>query len=175
MPRASFPSIDAWVERIGEIADPDQDSHFVGYSLGAQAVLRYLTSAEPYGHAFLVAPSHKINLDAVREATTNKFSILPRILRNTIVDRVVQRAAVWSETPIAWTDLRGKANYHCFFSGNDPFIPEGEKALLEERLNPEIYMIRDGGHFDTRAGYQQFPQLKQAILEVTGEHKTSTR
>jgi len=45
MPNTAVPTIDSWVGHLQSVCrDVDQQTYFVGHSIGCQAILRYLTT-----------------------------------------------------------------------------------------------------------------------------------
>lgn len=58
--------------------------------------------------------------------------------------------------------------FFVFHSDNDPYVPLKKAKELAEKLNGELDVIKDGGHFNEAAGYREFPLLLRKILEVCG-------
>ena len=60
MPHANTPKIEEWVSHLQKIApNPDEQTYFIGHSIGCQAILRYLekfSDKNKIGGAVLIAP-----------------------------------------------------------------------------------------------------------------------
>jgi predicted alpha/beta hydrolase family esterase len=70
MPDTDTPDIEAWVEKLAEVVGkPDEQTYFIGHSIGCQAILRYLeTIKTPVGGALFVAGW--FNLEGLDEEET---------------------------------------------------------------------------------------------------------
>ena len=53
----------------------------------------------------------------------------------------------------------------CFKSDNDPFISQKALNNFAKDLDAEIINIKNGGHFNSNAGYNEFPQLLKQIID----------
>ncbi len=53
----------------------------------------------------------------------------------------------------------------CIKSDNAPFITQYALNNFAKQLDGEIINIDDGGHFNTEAGFQTFPELLRKIIE----------
>ena len=51
----------------------------------------------------------------------------------------------------------------CIKSDNDPFITQQALNDFAHELNAQIINIKNGGHFNSNAGYNEFPQLLTLI------------
>ncbi|TKJ17173.1 hypothetical protein CEE44_01405 [Candidatus Woesearchaeota archaeon B3_Woes] len=56
--------------------------------------------------------------------------------------------------------------FFLFHSLNDPYVKIGKGEELKEKLHSELIIIEDAGHFGTKAGYSEFPQLFEKIKEL---------
>jgi len=50
-----------------------------------------------------------------------------------------------------------------FHSDNDPYVPLGHAPYLKEKLEADLVLIKNAGHFNTKSGYSQFPELLEKI------------
>ncbi|HTK32956.1 MAG TPA: alpha/beta hydrolase, partial [Candidatus Paceibacterota bacterium] len=104
MPNPTVPTIDAWTKHLEDnVYYVDQDTYFVGHSLGCQAILRYLEAnkASSLGGALLIAPALQIaGLETQEEQDI---------------------ARPWIERPIDFAGIRKMSNnFVTIFSDNDP-------------------------------------------------------
>src|SRR5436190_1171720 len=78
MPNTDWPKIEEWVPLLGDlVVAPDENTHFVGHSIGCQTIFRYLAmlSADTkVGHVVLVAPWMHLTDEALHE-TEDSVSI----------------------------------------------------------------------------------------------------
>lgn len=49
-------------------------------------------------------------------------------------------------------------------SDNDPYIPVEHGLKVSKSLNAEYKLIKGAGHFNTPAGYTQFPELLEEVI-----------
>lgn len=146
MPHPSAPEIDPWVATLREIApNPDQETIFVGHSVGCQTILRYLVTLNEsvqIGGAVFVAPwTHLMNLS----------------------DESLEVARPWLGTMLDWES----AKKHCpkftaFFSDDDEWVPLSEATLFKDKLGAESRVLYQMGHFD------QIAQLPELLNEIIG-------
>ena len=51
-------------------------------------------------------------------------------------------------------------------SDNDEYIPIETTRQLAVLLDAELHIIHNGGHLNTKAGYDKFPQLLELIAKL---------
>jgi len=152
MPNTSEPKIDEWVSKLKDIAKVvDEETLFIGHSVGCQAILRYLETLNPkirVKKCIFVAPW--MNLD-----------------KQTIEDEgpeVVEIARPWMETPINWK----KAREHCkefttIFSDDDPYVPLSDSGIFKKELDAKVIILKGQGHFTKEEGITKLPEILQFI------------
>lgn len=59
----------------------------------------------------------------------------------------------------------------CFLSKNDPYVPYKLLDEFSKNIKAKRYLIENGGHFNTDAGYNQFQELLSIINQQTDSHK----
>lgn len=57
-------------------------------------------------------------------------------------------------------------NRYSFYSENDPNIPLEKLIEFTQLINSNKLPIKDGGHFNARAGYTDFPQLLDIVKSI---------
>ncbi len=57
-------------------------------------------------------------------------------------------------------------NGYVIFSDNDPYVDQKALQELADALLVDPIIIPGGGHFNTEAGYTEFPKLLELILEI---------
>lgn len=149
MPDPENPQINLWVNELSKIVfGPDEETYFVGHSIGAQTILRYLEKLPEnikIGGCVFVAPWLQLNpLEGPEEEAIAK---------------------PWVETLIDFA----KVKTHCekfvaIFSNNDPFVPKGNEILFADRLNARIATLVGQGHFSADEGVEEIPAARDALL-----------
>lgn len=184
MPNSNFPKISSWINFLKKnVGSVSEETYMVGHSLGAQAVVRYisgLSENEKVGGAILVAPFQSLRYKAVRrrveeclEDFVSSFPVsLPSMLEETLKDFFVSRSykvtREWNSSSIDWEAARAKCRkYVCFFSTNDRYVNFNEESVVFERnLGADIKIISNGGHLGNGKGYKAFPQLLESVLSI---------
>ncbi len=150
MPDTENPIIEDWVKKLKEvIGNPDKDTILVGYSIGCQAILRYLEKLHPterIGGVVFIAPWFTLtNLETDEERKT---------------------AEPWLNIPIKDTDvIKHVPKIVAIFSDNDPFVPAENIELFKRRFDAEIIIEPEKGHFTVESGVENLPSALRAILE----------
>lgn len=142
MPNTDEPSIDEWVPFLAEkVKNPDSDTYFVGHSIGCQTVLRYLEKIDAnIGGAVLVAGWFNLTPETFEEEGTEEI------------------AKPWIETPIDFEKVKHNCSkFLCIFSDNDPYVPLSDSDLFKERLNAEIIVQKEKGHFGSEDNITEIP------------------
>ena len=147
LPNSQNPIIESWISSLAESIqfETDENTYFIGHSLGCQTILRYLHKFPPkekVGGAIFVAGffDKLTNLD-VDEA---------RIL------------SPWLEEKIEFDQVRSRMKKSiAIFSENDSWVPLTEsKRDFEDKLGSEIITLSNMGHFSGDDGLTSFPLLK---------------
>lgn len=139
------PLLDVWLEDFKKYEESvDGDSIFVGHSLGAAFALRALAHfRKPVRTCFLVAP--------VWEVMGNPFD---------------PRMSTFEEPPHDWAVIRTLAKKFFVIHGeNDPYITRAKSDALALHLQAPLTVIANGGHLNAAAGFLEFPQLRDMILQ----------
>ncbi|MFH1938328.1 MAG: alpha/beta hydrolase [Patescibacteria group bacterium] len=154
MPNPEEPRIKEWVNHISSIVeDSDENTYFIGHSIGCQAILRYLESLDnkKIGGIIFVAGFFKLtNLETEEEE---------------------EIANPWLETPIDFNKVKKATNnITAIFSDNDSFVPlEVNKKIFEEKLEAKIIIEQNKGHFNEDSGIFEIPVVLKILLDYIGE------
>ncbi len=147
MPDTEVPVIEKWVVRLKEVVpQPDENTYFIGHSIGCQTIMRYLAALQNVnvGGALFVAGW--------------------LYLKNLEDEEVEKIAAPWLRTPIDFEKVKASTgNVKIILSDNDPYnhVEENKKAF-EEKLNAEVLVEKHADHFtDTK-----YPIILEKALEV---------
>lgn len=148
MPNTDNPKIEEWVPfLINAVGEPDENTYFIGHSIGCQTIIRYLEKIDKKigGVVFVAGWFILSNLETEEE----------KIIGNP-----------WIETPIDFEKV-GKTtnNFIAIFSDNDPVVPlEENKKIFETKFNAKIIVEHDKGHFNASEGVKELPVVMDSIL-----------
>ena len=150
MPNPEKPEIDSWVNKLFEIVDTNEETYFIGHSIGCQAVLRYLERLEKsVDGVVLIAPWMHLDEKTIEEEG----------------EEIIEMARPWIETPINFKKIKSnvKNQIVCIFSDNDCYVPLSNVALFKEKLNAKIIVEHNKFHFDKA---NNITENKTAVSEL---------
>lgn len=155
MPIPDSPEMGVWNERLNRlIKNPDEKTYFIGHSIGCQAILRYIEKLPPeikIGGAVLIAPWINLKPEAFEDEEAEKI------------------AKPWLETPIYFDKVKKHLKkIICIFSDNDPFVPLSDKDIFKEKLNSEIIVEHNKGHYDPDSKITNNPAALNKLIEISG-------
>ncbi len=152
MPNSAEPEIESWVSFIENLVDkPDEQTYFIGHSIGCQAILRYLEklSNKKIGGAVFVAGWFHLTPEAMPDEESKMI------------------AKPWIETPINFERVKQTTDkFVAVFSDNDPCVPLTEKDIFQEKLNAKIIIEESKGHFDEDSGIKEVKSVLDSILDL---------
>lgn len=149
MPHPDEPTIDEWTMFLAHaVGTLDKDTYFIGHSIGCQTILRYLEAQKTEcGGALFVA---------------GWFT-----LQGLETDDEQRIAAPWLETPLDFDKIRKNLPHStALFSDNDPFAPLSDKEIFRAKLNTQIIVEHDKGHFTEGDGITEHPKALDALLRL---------
>ena len=147
MPEPSKPKIEKWVSFLKkEIKEIDEETFFVGHSIGCQTILRYmetLPEKTKIGGVLFVAGFFSLNKLETEE------------------EKEVARP--WLERPIDTTKIKKKAKrIVALFSDNDPFVPLSNVRQFQEQVGAKTIIEKKQGHFNDETA----PVVLKILLEM---------
>lgn len=154
LPDAGSPSIQKWVPKLAEtVGVADENTYFVGHSMGCQAIARYLESLPEgikIGGAIFVAGFFKRLTGLENEPDSQEIS-----------NR-------WFETPIDFEKAKSHLSKSvAIFSDNDPFVPLDNQDAFRDMLGSEIIIEHDKGHFSGGLnGTKELPIVLEKLLSL---------
>jgi len=144
MPNTDNPKIEEWVKYLEEnIKDVDENTYFIGHSIGCQTILRYLEKLHKHkriaGCVFVAPWFDLINLEA------DELKI----------------AHPWINTKIDF----GRVLDHCnkflaIFSNNDPSVHIDEAVKFKDNLSAKIIVKKNEEHFNET---KKIPEILEFI------------
>lgn len=145
MPNTDFPELKEWLPYLQKLVGKvDEETIFVGHSLGAITILRLLEAlpkGEKAGGAIFAAgfpgPLEFKELD--------NFFVKPLDYEK-IKESVKKIIAITSD--------------------NDPYVPLKNGELLKEKLGAELIVISGAGHLNEGDGFMRLPIVLDLILKM---------
>ncbi len=158
MPEPLNPRIESWVSFLkNQVNIPDKNTVLFGHSIGAQTILRYLellNENEKIGGVVMLAGWVHLT-DEACETEEDKKIAMP-----------------WLETVINWEKIKTKANkFTAIFSDDDPLVPLSDSEIFKEKLNAQIVVEHNQGHFSGSDGVTELRSALNAILEMSEKTK----
>lgn len=153
MPEPEFPRIQNWIPAIAKIVGtPDEQTYFVGHSMGNQAIARYLETLPAevkIGGVVFVGGFFK-SLSGLTEGE-------------------METRNHWLNAPIHFDKIKN----HFFksvavFSDDDEFVPLENTEEFEREFNSEIIIEKNKGHLNGEAGIFELPIVLEKLLEISG-------
>ena len=155
MPNSDEPKIETWVPYLAkQVKKPDENTYFIGHSIGCQAIIRYLqTIKDKIGGAVFVAGWFSLTLESTETEEEKEI------------------AKPWFETAIDFDKVKKTTNnFIAIFSDNDPYVPlEENSKLIKNKLGAKIIIEKNKGHFDDEAEIKELPSVLNSILKIIGE------
>jgi len=147
MPNTEKPEIEKWVRFLKEnIKDLDEETYFIGHSIGCQTILRFLEKESGdvnVGGCVFVAGFLNQKEDLILSEEEN------RIIRP------------WLERPIDFEQIKKNCKkFLCLFSDNDPLVSVKDSNIFKEKLEAEIIIKKNHEHFNQVA---EIPEILEFI------------
>lgn len=130
MPDTDEPIIKKWVSKLANVVGtPDQDTYFIGHSIGCQAILRYLETIDTrVGGALFVAGW--FNLENLED------------------EEVVEIAKPWVEIPINMEKIKSVLPKSILMiSKDDPYAAFKENVDKFSQFVSTVSVFENAGHF----------------------------
>lgn len=152
MPNTETPKIEEWVNELSNQVDKlDENTYFVGHSIGCQTILRYLQNQDvkKIGGILLVAPW----LELLPEAVSDEDSY------NT--------AQPWINTPIDFEKIKKVTNkIVCIFSDDDYFVSLEQEKTFKELLDAKTIIVKNKGHISGEDGVNELEEVYNELLNM---------
>ena len=158
------PKIEAWVDYIRKkVGQCDENTFFVGHSIGCQAIMRYLEIASS---AIRLSGGNQKSSDGEKlVSSAGKCAGVVFVapwLTLTGLESEEERitSSPWVNKPIDFEKVRTHAKkFICIFSDNDPFVPEENWELFSKNLGAEIIVEKNKGHFTEDDNVFELPEI----------------
>lgn len=155
MPNTNEPRIKTWVEAITQsVGVVDNNTFFIGHSIGCQAVARYLSQL----------PSGEISGGAVFVA-----GFFKRLIMTDFDDQSKELTGEWLGALIDFNLIKKHLiKSLAIFSDNDPYVPLDNQDDFRESLDSKIIIEHDQGHFSGSSGLPKYPSVLENIKTFIG-------
>lgn len=154
LPDTGSPRIQNWVPKLAEVVGiADEQTYFVGHSMGCQAIARYLETLPDgvqVGGAVFVA---------------GFFKHLTGLEDDPDVRETDQH---WLGTPLDLAKVKSHLPKSvAIFSDDDPWVPLDNQDDFKNNLGSEIIIEHNKGHFSgSRDGTKELPIVLEKILSL---------
>lgn len=148
MPDTDEPVIEKWVGHLaGIVGEPDENTYFIGHSIGCQTILRYLeTIDQPVGGAIFV--SGWFNLENLE-------------------DEEVEVAKPWISMPIDLEKIKKVLiKSALIISDNDPYVALEENKRKFNELGSEIIVLHNAGHITGEDGFTKLSEALEQFKKI---------
>ncbi|HUT96097.1 MAG TPA: alpha/beta fold hydrolase [Candidatus Paceibacterota bacterium] len=154
LPRPEEPRINNWVQKLKEVVGiPDEQTYFIGHSMGCQTIARYLEML-----------SENIVVGGV-VFVAGFFKRLIGLEDNDMVRDVVRE---WLETPLDLQKVKSHLKKSiAIFSDNDPYVSLDNKEEFADTLKSKIIIEHGEGHFSGSTGTTELPIVLSSLLEIS--------
>lgn len=148
LPNTNYPNQDAWVDYVKQIVgNPDEQCYFVGHSLGAITILRFLETLEPQqkigGAIFVAGFTDDLSITELRDS---HFFI----------------------KPINWEKIKKHCKkFIAIHSTNDPYVNIQYGDIFKEKLGAEVVLIDNMKHFSGDDGITELPIVFESLLSLS--------
>ena len=154
MPDTDNPQIEAWVDALRRIVgEPDNDTYFIGHSIGCQTILRYLESLPDnvkVGGSVFVAGWFNLTKEVTGDPEQNKI------------------AKPWLSIKINFSKvLKHTKKFTTVFSSNDPYVPLTDSKIFKAKLKAKIVTEKNKGHFTQDDNIKKVPVVLKELLNLS--------
>ncbi|MFA4845176.1 MAG: alpha/beta fold hydrolase [Patescibacteria group bacterium] len=154
LPEPGSPRMKNWVPALAKaVGTADEQTFFVGHSMGCQTIARYLASLPEgvqVGGAVFVAGFFK------------------RLTNLEDDEEVREIASEWLTTPLNLADVFSHLRKSvAIFSDNDPFVPMENQEDFRDQLQSKIIIEHNMGHFSGRRdNVLELPVVLEAVVSL---------
>lgn len=154
MPDPESPHINTWVPFLASVVgEADENTYFVGHSMGCQAITRYLETLP----------------ESVKVGGVVYVAGFFKRLTSLEPDEEVQAIAKeWLTTPIDFAKVKSHVDQVvAIFSDNDYYVPLDNQDDFRDKLGAEIIVVSNQGHFSgPRDNVFELPEAREALLKM---------
>ena len=143
MPNSANPKMNEWLDHLNKIVTSDENTYFVGHSLGCITILRYLESLQPdkkIGGVILVA------------GFTSNLGY--------------EELESFFQTKIDWNKIKSHCNkFTTIHSANDPYVSVHYADFFKDKLGAEVIIEQNMKHFSGDDNINELPSALESLLK----------
>ncbi len=154
MPDADSPRIKKWIPAITEVVKtPDENTYFVGHSMGCQAIARYLETL-----------SEGISVGGI-VFVAGFFKRLTGLREEPDFEEVEKD---WMKTPLDLAKVKSHFDRSvAIFSDDDPYVPLDNQDDFRNKLGSKIIVQHKMKHFSSNWGTTELLVVLEELLKMT--------
>ena len=135
----------------------DENTYFVGHSIGCQTILRFLAEQDQK----VGGPSPRRSELQPRAGGAVFVAGWFTLMNLNSAEAENGIAKPWLETPIDFEKVKNiLPKSVVIFSDNDPFVPLAEnKKIFEEKLDSRVVVVHNAGHITSDDGFTEIPEV----------------
>jgi len=147
-PTGNDQTLDNWLEVFkNEIGELRENDILVGHSIGCAFILQLLSNKDSGKIQAALLVSGFLDILGIDEFDeVNKTFVTPEVDWSHIKNRIGE-VKIWHGT-------------------NDPYVPITMAQKIATSLEVELVEVANGGHINSSAGFDQFPALKEQLLNI---------
>ena len=151
MPDTDYPRIDTWVNELDKHVDNlDENTYFVGHSIGCQTIMRYLEKQDKKIGGILFVT---LWLDLLPKAVSDKESY--------------NIAYQWLNTKIDFEKIKSlTTNITCIFSDDDYFVPIEQTEEFRKKLSARTVIVKGKGHMSATDGITESDEIYDELKKI---------
>lgn len=149
MPETDTPTLEKWLSHLqAVVGTPDEQTYFVGHSLGCITILRLIESLkdnEQVGGAVLVAGfGHNLEYEGYKNELISFFA-----------------------NPVDWEKIKKHCKgFVALHSDNDPWVPIKHNQLFKEKLGAEGIIEHNKIHYGDDDNILEVPTVLASVLKI---------
>ena len=145
MPNSDDPELEPWLTKVKEtVGIPDEDTYFVGHSLGCITIVRYLLSLpedKKVGGCVFVAGFNLLDYPEIKDFYKRELDI---------------------------NKLRKKCkSFVNLYSDNDPDVPIKRAEEFADLIEAKKILVLGKGHFSDDIGVKELPEALEELLKMS--------
>lgn len=175
MPNTDEPKIEEWVPFLENlVTDPNEQTYFIGHSIGCQTILRYIKNLPEklnIGGVIMVAPWIFLkDLSSEEEWKIAAPWIPETLLRwgKPLLEKEWGIAQQWCDKNFDFVKVRTHTSkFVAIFSDDDPFVPLGNSDIFKECLGADVILKEKMGHFSVEDEVFELPVVLEEFRKMT--------
>lgn len=154
MPDPQRPKIETWIQFLANaVGVHDQDTYFVGHSIGVQTILRYVETIDTAIGGIV--------------AVAGWFVLTPEA---TPTESEMETAGPWLGTGMDLEKIkRNVPEITAIFSDDDPYVSQENCELFKKNLGAKIVLVHKRGHLGGEHNVDKLPEVLHELLLISNK------